>query len=298
MVLLKIFIDSSNLEKARSALVLFRLLIILFFSFFLNACSCRGDINFSNFKPKPKGTVRVVTYNVNWGNGDWKIKSHKRTVHTIKMLNADIILLQESTKKWCRLILKSLSKLYHYRHFYRDGNAGGMAILSRYPLHHLKVIWVPNARHAAILADVHTPIGNLQVLNVHLRPPLNIHDGIGPLGLEIWRSSNLHMKELRYLYQQLDPNKKIIIAGDFNEGSRGHAYLFLRRHDYVDALWYDKSAADTWCWKWMFIMFSGHLDHMFFRPGVLYPQQVQVLHEGNSDHFPIVVDYAEKIFLK
>jgi len=268
-----------------------RLLVILFLSVSLSACSCHGNIHFSNFKPKPKGRIRVATYNVNWGNGEWKIKSHKSTLNVIKVTKADILLLQETTKKWCKLILKEFSKFYHYRYFYKDGNAGGMAILSRYPMHHLKVLWAPEARHAALLADISTPIGKLQVLNVHLRPPLNIHDGIGPLGLEIWRSSNLRMKELRYLTQQLKPNKKTIIAGDFNEGSRGHAYVYLRRHDFVDALRYDKSGSDTWCWKWMFFTLSGHLDHMFTRPKVLYPQQVQVLHEGASDHFPIVVDY-------
>lgn len=256
----------------------------------LSGC-CNSRINYQNLSPKPKGSVRVVTYNLNYDRSGRDHRDPMRSIHAMEVIHADILLLQETTLKWEKLILKSFARYYKYHQFYERADGGGMAILSRYHIKSLHLIKPPIGWHTALLADVLSPIGDLQILNVHLTPPLNKDKSIGFLGIELFRAPGIRNKEMQFLYKKLAPNKKTIIAGDFNENYPGRAIKFLHKKDFYDTLWVNNNYSDTWCWRCFIFVLSNKFDHQFIQPN-LTPLQIQVLHEGSSDHYPVIVDYS------
>ena len=83
---------------------------------------------------RPAKTFSVATYNINWGNGTWENGTPGKTIKVIHSLNADIVLLQETTPKWQNLIEKKLKKTLPYQKYYHYENAGGLGFLSKYPI--------------------------------------------------------------------------------------------------------------------------------------------------------------------
>lgn len=214
------------------------------------------------------------------------------SINALKTTHADILILQEVTQHWRELLINSFKEIYHYRFFSKSGNGKGLGlgVLSNSPITQAHVLKAPVGRHKSILATISSPIGKLQVMNIHLQPPLNEHNSVGFLGAEIFRSQQTRLQEVKYLYSKLGKHKKTIIAGDYNENYPSKAIKFLYGHGFTDALWQDKTYSKTWCWHCLFFSFSKRLDHQMIN-SLLTPTQVQVLHEGASDHFPLVVDY-------
>ena len=107
-------------------------------------------------------SLSIATFNVNFGlDGD------PDTVAAIP--DADIVLLQETTEAWEHALE---TDPHPYRAFRHCCLAGGLAILSRFPFREAAYVdppeggWFPGW---VLVAE--TPLGRLQLLDVHLRPP-------------------------------------------------------------------------------------------------------------------------------
>ena len=271
----------------------FRLFFLALLGCLLSAC-VSPYTTFKEFMPKlHPNQLRVVTYNVNWGEGPWKIESPMPTINLIQIVNPDVILLQETTPWWERAMHKYLSKHYPYRYFHHFFQGGGLAVLSKYPIYNRIILPPKPGWYPASLMDIKTPLGLIQFLNLHLVPTNSPHDTTGLQKIGLFEASGVRRKEIEYFYNKLNRRKPTIIVGDFNEGDYGKAATFLRKHGFQDALIYTKPYIHTWRWRVGFITFADRYDRVFFTPH-LKLQNIQVLHEGTSDHFPTVVDFSRR----
>ncbi|MDG1476959.1 MAG: endonuclease/exonuclease/phosphatase family protein [Vicingaceae bacterium] len=223
--------------------------------------------------------ISILTYNVNY-----KL-INKKIIPVLDSINADIVCLQESNKKWEEIIRNGLE--YKYAHMkYRNSNAsGGLAVLSKYPILDVKYIrnrpgWFP-----AALITIKKDQDTLQILNVHLKPPLSDNGWIG------WKASFkadiVHVEELKQFMKYVDPNLPTLILGDFNEGDKKKALKWLKdENNFTDALpLFDKRTK-----TWRFILLRGRYDHLTFN-NKLTCKFARVYKEGRSDHFPVYGEF-------
>ena len=73
--------------------------------------------------------IRVVSYNVNFG-----LAGDAAGVEAVASTNADIIFLQETNEAWATLLTARLPRWHHRFTSPKNWPAGGMGLLSKYPI--------------------------------------------------------------------------------------------------------------------------------------------------------------------
>jgi endonuclease/exonuclease/phosphatase family metal-dependent hydrolase len=249
--------------------------------------------------------VRVLTYNVNYG-----LAGDADTLAAIVGTGADLILLQETTPAWERILRRALSAQYPHMTFHHRGGAGGQAMLSRLPVRAVEFYppagegWFPAGRIV-----VETAFGPLQALNVHLRPPVS--DG-GSFLSGYFTTRRVRAQEIEVFFARLDPALPTLVAGDFNEEPDGRVTAFLTSKGMITALprfaprsqsvepskgstppttgsGGQSPPSPTWTWRWDTGVGTLHkqLDHVV-HDRRLEPRSVTVLDAGRSDHLPVL----------
>jgi len=251
-------------------------------------------------------TIDILTYNIN----NVAVKScnrRRRIMQAICTSCADIVLLQETNPSWEAYLLKENGSLiathYRYRHFHHPGPtdraAGGIAILSRYPLLENNVhIFnftkdLDGSVFPAMICTVQIPIGKdsvtINIANVHLRPPVEL-DGSArlytarttePVRLqevkELIRRSNTTcinniINSSTTMTNQIDYSRQYkldIIAGDFNEGDEAKALTYLTKDlGYINALTaHVPKRKETHTWPFIrnnWLLLRKRLDHILW----------------------------------
>ena len=172
--------------------------------------------------PGPRPALRLMTYNVNFG-----IAGDGPTLAAIESGQADVVFLQEINKPWETSLRARFDGAYPHAVFYPRGGAGGIGVMSRLPIRAQELIprgsrrLVPGAAPGARFAA-----GPLQVLVVHLRPPVS--DG-GSFISGHFTAPAIHKKEIARFCQTLDRNLPTMVVGDFNEEEDGRAIVYLAR---------------------------------------------------------------------
>ncbi|KTD18071.1 endonuclease/exonuclease/phosphatase family protein [Legionella jordanis] len=235
-------------------------------------------------------TVRITTYNINWGKGSWKLTAPLASMEALKATHADVILLQETTPFWQEILEKNFMKRYPHRYFRHHDNAGGLAILSKFPCETLEYGHPQIGWHPLWIFKAETILGPVQFVNLHLTPPLKNETSMGLFFHALFTSAPIRLREIYYLKSKLNSDYPTIIAGDFNEGDRGHAVKDLRASNYIDALKATQFRGYTWRWRIAVLSIKERLDRIFSSPS-LTPIQSQVIYGGDSDHFPLSVDF-------
>ena len=243
------------------------LAIILGFSF-----SCLGQSK--NNSPE----FTILTFNVNYGY------PNKSMVNIIDSLNADLVCLQETNAAWESLVRSGLVEKYPYITFRDCCGAGGLAILSRFPVVEVKyaenhIGWFP-----AWTTNVIVGPDTIQVMNVHLKPGINENGKVGFLGREFFRAQRIHRQELEYFLGQLPQAHSRLIVGDFNENDGGKGLKWLtKERGYQDALRLFDRRSKTWRWG----ILRRRYDHLVFNSG-LGCLKAEVFEIGTSDHLPVL----------
>ena len=232
--------------------------------------------------PGPQPVLRVMTYNVNFG-----IPGDGPTLAAIEAGKADAVFLQEINTAWIRSLRATFGEAYPHTAFYPRVGAGGIGFMSRLPIRAQKLIapegdgWFPALR---LVLD--SPLGAVQVLVFHLRPPVS--DG-GSFVAGHFSSPAIHEKEIARFCESLDRALPTLVVGDFNEEPDGRAIAYLAR-----AEWKMKSALPefapgrrTWYWPTALHTFEGQFDHLIYDVR-LEPLSAEVMEAGRSDHFPVV----------
>ena len=228
--------------------------------------------------------LTVMTYNVNVGRpGD------RKTLRVLSRSAAEVVFLQETSPAWERSIRKRLSRRFPYMRFIHRRHAGGLAVLSRAPFDDLGVLDSPTGWWPAWHLRIHTALGPIQVLNVHLRPPIS-ESGSWITGY--FTTAEARGREIRYYVEQLDPDLRTLIVGDFNERS-GRASELLADRGMRSALMDHAPYTPTWRWRTPFGMLRRMLDHVW-HDSDLDAVRAEVLAAGGSDHFPVLVTLRDR----
>jgi endonuclease/exonuclease/phosphatase family metal-dependent hydrolase len=254
--------------------------IYLLFAFGTSCCYTRRPE-----KPTGPRIFSVLTYNINWGSPRPNL-----AVKVILEADADVVCLQETTPEWETYLRSELSDRYPFGMFRHYSGAGGVAFLAKKPVVDKKYVsdkagWFPGW---IIQAD--TPLGPVQILSVHLRPPLGESGG---LSLSAYFSiDDIHLQEVKDLYPHLERDMPTIILGDFNEGNSGDAIKWLKNKGMMDALPEFDPFAKTWRWQTRLATMRACFDHILYSDH-LYCLEARVIKAGGSDHFPVIAVFED-----
>jgi endonuclease/exonuclease/phosphatase family metal-dependent hydrolase len=230
-------------------------------------------------KPEPgEPVLRVMTFNVNYG-----VPPDADTLAAIAEAKPDILLVQELNSAW----RDALAKWPHHVLEPSDDDASGLGVASKLPLE--EVTALPRTQEAFFGAQkivVTTALGRVQLLNVHLRPPVS---DSGSLVSGYFSTREGRKFEIANHAGALDDHLPSIVAGDFNE-ENGRAVAWLEERRWQSADQQLAPGEPTWHWPWV-VELKGSLDHVFYAPS-LEPFEVRVLKAGRSDHLPVLAVFG------
>jgi endonuclease/exonuclease/phosphatase family metal-dependent hydrolase len=229
--------------------------------------------------PAAGPTVRVLTYNVNWGGVRPDL-----AVAAIREADADVVCLQETTPEWETYLRGELADGYPHVMFRHSGGAGGLAFLSRHRLDDVEYVETPGW-FPGWLVRAETPIGAVQFMAVHLRPPLGENGSVSVSGYV--RSRDVRVREVQTLHGRLDSLAPAVILGDFNENASGEAFWWLIDRGFADAVAPFDAQAYTWEWRTSLVTLRNRFDHVLVSPH-LRCVDARVMRAGASDHFPVI----------
>ncbi|MBI4951073.1 MAG: endonuclease/exonuclease/phosphatase family protein [Myxococcales bacterium] len=222
--------------------------------------------------------LSVLSYNLNFGLG-----GDPAGIEAIRRSFADLVLLQETTPEWEEALRRELSDRYPHMAFRHCCRAGGLGVLSRFELDPREYIesdtgWFPAWR---VLAS--TPLGTLQLLDVHLHPAVSES---GSVVSGYFTTPPLRRAEIERFFPALDPGLPTLVAGDFNEGRSGGAVGFLEERGFRSALSEFDAPSVTWRWDLGGDGIALELDHIL-HDAALEPLDCRPVPLGRSDHYPV-----------
>eukprot|EP01129_Flabellula_baltica_P013586 TRINITY_DN6337_c0_g1_i2.p1 TRINITY_DN6337_c0_g1~~TRINITY_DN6337_c0_g1_i2.p1 ORF type:complete len:264 (-),score=41.66 TRINITY_DN6337_c0_g1_i2:307-1068(-) len=167
----------------------------------------KGEISRCLLNPSEKiksiqETLLVCSYNLNYGLCSKSIR------RAIMDCHADVVCMQETNPRWEAYLHQEVRTVYPFRRYvHREDHrfpAGGIAILSKYPFEDELIEsplgnWFP-----AHLYRVETPLGIVQILNLHLRPPLHDKFALPISPVSYFTSIGDRLTECQYYSELLD----------------------------------------------------------------------------------------------
>lgn len=258
-------------------------MIRAWFLLLLAAC---GDVRSTPRPPQAvaPGQLRIVSYNVNFG-----IAGDAAGVAAVADAHGDLVFLQETNAAWEEAFVTMLGARYPHRKFTapREWPAGGMGVMSTVPIVSIDELPTHGGMFFAWRVVLDTELGRIQVLNVHLRPPMS--DG-GSWVVGYFSTRDDRLREIEYHAAALDRSLPTLVVGDFNEEGDGHAITYLREHGFSDALAEHVGGRITWEWPVGAITLRFQLDHLM-HDDHLIAVTAGVIDAGHSDHKPIWGDF-------
>jgi len=247
-------------------------------------------------RKEKKATIRVVTYNVHFGEDTESIIRLFRT--NKNLAKADVILFQEIEDHFAEVLprARSIAEALRFHFFYaasrsEDLNTHGIATLSKFPIIKNTTLKLPkyvityrHQQRIALLSNIQVGKKDITLTNIHLDARLNARDRIIQLDHAITK--------VRELFGQ-----DIILGGDFNtlpffllgklfpigfqnQGERVHNYLVTK----------------------FFVNSAGRSVPTFSKMGLrmrldhIYTDNLPIVawgiedDKGISDHFPLWAD--------
>lgn len=231
---------------------------------------------------------KVMTFNVNYGG-----PGADEALDAILAEDADLVCLQETTRAWERFLRPQLQKKYPFVRFHHSGGAGGLALFSKRAvsepiLLESAVGWFPSW---IFLAD--TPVGPVQVGNLHLHPGVNEQGSFTPSAY-LSTAPAARLEETKAVHRKLDLSLPTLLVGDLNEGDSGRSVAWLGKRGFKDALPQFDSSTETWHWRTSTgIRVSHRLDHLMHSEH-LKCLDAGVRKKGQSDHYPVVAVFEKR----
>jgi endonuclease/exonuclease/phosphatase family metal-dependent hydrolase len=228
--------------------------------------------------------IRVVSYNVNFG-----LAGDRAGVEAVVALAPDLVFFQETNDTWRDALVTGLGAQLPEHRFVPppDMPAGGMGVMSRWPIAIAEQLPAPaGGLFFAYRVVIDAPGGPIQVLDLHLRPPIS-EGGSWVVGYFSTRS--IRANEAAVHAESLDRALPTIVLGDFNEESDGAAVKLFTRRGFDDALAQFAPRTRTWQWKVGPTTLRMQLDHILYDTR-FSAAAAGVAEAGRSDHFPVWAD--------
>jgi endonuclease/exonuclease/phosphatase family metal-dependent hydrolase len=224
--------------------------------------------------------LTVMTWNVNWGG-----PAPEEVCQAIAEADPDVVCLQETTPAWEALLRLRLAPRYPHMEFCHAERlpAAGFGVLSKGAIVSRDGEPGSGGIFGAGFFLVETPLGRVQLGNVHLHPPFDLETGRLSLG----PTARIRRQEVQRLWERRDGRWPTLVLGDMNEGDGGEAVGWLKGQGLTDALREFDPWSHTWRWQWGILPLRDRLDHVFYGPP-LHCLRAAVLDRGQSDPLPIV----------
>jgi endonuclease/exonuclease/phosphatase family metal-dependent hydrolase len=223
---------------------------------------------------------------LNWGGG-----GADQVADIIRDSDADILCLQETTPDWEKYLRNQFA--YSFMGFRESEGrmGGGLAFLSKVPAREVAYIRSDTGWFDGWIVQFQTRLGPVQILNVHLRPPVSDRGGwvSGYLGTRDDR-----VREMERFYNNIKPGIPLIVAGDLNDSETSAVVEWLENRGLRNALPQFDRSTPTWRWKYRRIKLSRRMDHIMYS-AELYCANSEVILQGPSDHFPVIATFRKQI---
>src|SRR5688572_7327118 len=165
--------------------------------------------------------IRVLTYNVNWGAARPDLAAD-----AIRRSGAEIVCLQETTPQWERYLRQALGRDYAFAEFRNSPTrmGGGLGFLAKVSAREVAYVPSETGWFDGWIMKFETVIGPVQVINVHLRPPVSDRGS--------WVSGYLttqddRRREMERLYNVREMQTPTLVMGDFNDGESSAVVRWL-----------------------------------------------------------------------
>jgi endonuclease/exonuclease/phosphatase family metal-dependent hydrolase len=238
-------------------------------------------------KAMERADFNILTYNVNWGGA-----GADQVARFILESGAEIVCLQETTPEWERIIKREASRDYLFSEFRESKGrmGGGLAFLSKVPAREIAYIPSETGWFDGWVVEFATAAGPVQVLNVHLRPPVSDRGG--------WVSGYLNTRddrvtEMERFYKHVNPGVPLVVAGDFNDSEDSQVVEWLEKRGLTNALPQFDRSTPTWRWKYRGVSLKRRMDHVVYSPELVCAG-AKVIEAGPSDHFPVLAWFWRK----
>lgn len=228
--------------------------------------------------------LKVMTYNVFYERAE-----PDEGEELIRKEGPDFVFLQEVTDIWYPTF-QSLRTDYPYQKVRIEGLGLGNAILSREPMTRVQRLPAEYGWHGGWYVQIHTGLGPVQVLGVHLKPPLT-DDSVFTLDA-LLATGPIHRQEIEQYYRHVDPDLPLIVLGDFNEEASGAAATWLQSRGLKDSLATYDLFTPTWRWAELGLV-TLRLDHIYHTSD-LKCIDARVHPDGMSDHEPVVAVFQRE----
>lgn len=251
-------------------------------------CGCAGPTRVARPPSPGRPVLTVMSYNVNYG-----IAGDRDTILAMGAGDPDVVFLQETTPGWEGPLRIRLRERFPYMKFHhtRGHGAGGLAVLSRLPFDGEAILPAPpGGWFPAWRLVLQTPLGPVQVLNVHLHPPFS---DSGSVVSGYLPSRPLRRRELASYLAALTPGLPTLVVGDFNEDADGGAVRLLAARGLRSALPEFHPRRTTWRWPTAFGTLTAQLDHVAYS-AELEPLDARVIEAGRSDHLPVLARFQRR----
>jgi len=220
-----------------------------------------------------------MTYNVNYG-----VAGDAESLRLIEESGADVVMLQETNRGWEEALRGALSHVYQPMAFlHADRRAGGLGFLSRHPIELTERRDSPIGWFPAWRAIVDSPIGKVQLINLHLRPP----GRTGGYVRGYFDSQVERLRETEAYLTLVSKDLPVILAGDFNEDARGRSLQHLISLGFDSVLDRFRPWQPTWRWQTAMGEVRWQLDHIVLTQP-LRATAAWVVDGGASDHVPVL----------
>jgi endonuclease/exonuclease/phosphatase (EEP) superfamily protein YafD len=229
--------------------------------------------------PPADASLLVMTYNVNYG-----VAGDEESIRLIEESGADVVLLQETNQAWEAALRGALSDVYRHMAFLDPGRrAGGLGFLSRHPIQLAETRDSPIGWFPAWRAVVDGPIGKVQLINLHLRPPSRRGGAVRGY----FESQVDRLRETEAYLALVSKDLPVILAGDFNEDARGRSLQHLLSLGFESVLDRFRPWQPTWRWQTAMGEVRWQLDHIVLT-SPLRATSAWVVDGGATDHVPVL----------
>lgn len=229
----------------------------------------------------------LMTYNVNWGEPRPELAAA-----LIRKSGADIVCLQETTPAWEQFLRQNLASDYSFVEFRHSTTrmGGGLAFLAKVPAREVAYIPSETGWFDGWIMRFETAAGPVQVLNVHLRPPISDRGS--------WISGYLstggdRLREMERFCARCESGVPTLVSGDFNDSPHSAVVEWLQQQKLINALPEFDRYSPTWHWSSGIISLHRRMDHILYSPE-LHCCAARVLPAGASDHFPVEAVFSRE----